>query len=214
MRLSQFTVALVALGCLAAPALAQGAAQGAAKPSALKIGQPAPDFTGADSNGKTVRLSDFKGKIVVLEWTNDGCPYVGKWYRSGAMQALQSEAARMGAIWLTVASSAPGEQGYVDGAHANADTADRHAHPTHVLLDSKGAIGHLYDAQTTPQMFVIGKDGTLAYMGGADSIASTRIADMKRAEPYAREALEAVVAGKPVPHPVTRPYGCTVKYSG
>ncbi len=201
---SRFTTALIAFGCLVSPALALGA---------LKIGQAAPDFTSTDSNGKTVKLSDFKGKTVVLEWTNDGCPYVGKWYRSGAMQQLQSEAARLGAVWLTVASSARGEQGYVDGAAANADTASRHAHPAHVLLDASGAVGHLYDAQTTPQIVIIRKDGTLAYMGGADSIASTNIEDMKKAEPYAREALEAVVAGKPVPHPVTRPYGCTVKYS-
>jgi hypothetical protein len=130
------------------------------------------------------------------------------------MQQLQAEAGRLGAVWLTVASSAPGEQGYVDGTRANADTAERHANPTHVLLDSSGTIGHLYNAQTTPQIFIIRKDGTLAYMGGADSIASTRIEDLKTAEPYAREALEAVAADKPVSHPVTRPYGCTVKYSG
>lgn len=206
---SRFTTALIAFGFLVSPAFALGAP----KIGAPKIGQAAPDFTSTDSNGKTVKLSDFKGKTVVLEWTNNGCPYVGKWYRSGAMQQLQSEAARLGAVWLTVASSARGEQGYVDGAAANADTASRHAHPAHVLLDASGAVGHLYDAQTTPQIVIIRKDGTLAYMGGADSIASTSIADMKKAEPYAREALEAVAAGKPVLHPVTRPYGCTVKYS-
>jgi len=204
MKPSQFATALIALSLVASPALAQ---------SVLRIGQPAPDFTGQDSNGKTIKLSDFKDKIVVLEWTNNGCPYVGKWYRSGAMQNLQAEAGRVGAVWLTIASSAPGEQGYVDAARANADTAERHAHPTHVLLDASGTIGHLYDAQTTPHIFIIRKDGTLAYMGGADSIASTRIEDLKTAEPYAREALEAVAADKPVPHPVTRPYGCTVKYS-
>jgi hypothetical protein len=154
-----------------------------------------------------------KGKEVVLEWTNDGCPYVGKWYRSGAMQDLQREAAKLGAIWLTIASSAPGEQGYVDAAKADADTRDRNAHPAHVVLDPQGTIGRLYGAQTTPHIFVIGPDGALAYMGGADSIASTRIEDIQRAEPYAREALEAVAAGQPVPHPVTRPYGCSVKYS-
>lgn len=207
---SRFLPALAALGFLISPAfvVSPALAQGP-----LKIGQAAPEFTSTDSNGKTVKLSDFKGKTVVLEWTNNGCPYVGKWYSSGAMQKLQSEAAKLGAVWLTIASSAPGEQGYVDGAAANADTTSRHAHPAHVLLDSKGTIGHLYDAQTTPQIFIIRKDGMLAYMGGADSIASTRIEDLKTAEPYAREALEAVVAGKSVPHPVTRPYGCTVKYS-
>jgi peroxiredoxin len=204
MSLSRFLPALIAFGFLISPAFAQ---------DPLKIGQVAPDFTSTDSNGKTIRLSDFKGKTVVLEWTNNGCPYVGKWYRSGAMQKLQSEAARSGVIWLTVASSARGEQGYVDGAAANADTASRHAHPAHVLLDSSGTVGRLYDAQTTPEIVIIRKDGTIAYTGGADSIASTRIEDMKKAEPYAREALEAVIAGKPVAHPMTRPYGCTVKYS-
>jgi peroxiredoxin len=178
-----------------------------------QIGQPAPDFTGTGSNGENVHLADLKGKTVVLEWTNDGCPYVGKWYRSGAMQQLQRDASTLGAVWLTVVSSAPGEQGYVDAAQANEDTANRNAAPTHVLLDPTGEIGHLYGAETTPHIFVIKPDGTLAYMGGADSIASTRAEDMQKAEPYAREAIQAVAAGKPVPHPITRPYGCSVKYS-
>ena len=139
------------------------------------VGQKAPDFTATDSNGAPVHLADFAGKTVVLEWTNDGCPYVGKWYRSGAMQELQREAAAKGAVWLSIVSSAPGEQGYVDGAQANADTASRNAAPAHVLLDPTGAVGRLYDAETTPHIFVIRPDGRLAYMGGADSIASTRI---------------------------------------
>lgn len=202
MQRSHFGLAILSLAAL--PALAAGV---------LRIGAPAPLFTGMDSNGQTVRLADFKGKTVVLEWTNDGCPYVGKWYRSGAMQQLQREAARLGAVWLTIASSAPGEQGYVDGAQANADTKNRNADPAHVVLDPHGVIGHLYGAQTTPDIFVIRPDGVLAYMGGADSIASTRIEDIARAEPYAREALEAVAAGKSVPHPITRPYGCSIKYS-
>jgi hypothetical protein len=114
---------------------------------------------------------------------------------------------------LSVISSAPGEQGYADGARANALTASRQAAPAHVLLDPTGALGHLYGAMTTPHIFVIAADGTLAYMGGADSVASTRIDDMAQAEPYAREAIDAVAAGRPVAHPVTRPYGCSVKYS-
>lgn len=179
----------------------------------LKIGLPAPDFVGTDSQGATVHLAQFTGKTVVLEWSNDGCPYVGKWYRSGAMQKLQREASRLGAVWLTIISSAPGEQGFVDGAQANADTRSRNADPAHVILDPSGMIGHLYGAQTTPDIFIIRPDGQLAYMGGADSIASTRIEDIAKAEPYAREALEAITAGKAAPHPITRPYGCTVKYA-
>jgi peroxiredoxin len=193
-----------AFGLAALPALAT---------DGPRIGAAAPDFTGTDSNGAKVHLADLKGKTIILEWTNDGCPYVHKWYSSGAMQKLQRDAASLGAVWLSVVSSAPGEEGYVDAAKANADTLSRKAAPAHVLLDPQGAIGHLYGAQTTPHMFVIKPDGTLAYMGGADSIGSTRIADMQKAEPYAREAIEAVVAGKPVAHPVTRPYGCWVKYS-
>jgi peroxiredoxin len=195
---------IAALSLAVLPALAAGAPQ---------IGQPAPDFTGTDSHSQKVHLADLRGKTVVLEWTNDGCPYVRKWYSSGAMQQLQRDAGALGAVWLTVASSPPGEQGYVDAAKANDDTASRKAAPAHVLLDSEGVIARLYRAETTPHIFVIKPDGALAYMGGADSIASTRIADMQKAEPYAREALEAVVAGKPVAHPVTRPYGCSVKYS-
>jgi hypothetical protein len=154
-----------------------------------------------------------RGTVVVLEWTNDGCPYVGKWYRSGAMQALQREATGQGAVWLSVISSAPGEQGYADGPRANLLTRSRAAAPSHVLLDPTGALGHLYGAETTPHIFVIAADGTLAYMGGADSLATTREADLARAEPYAREAIEAVLHGQPVAHAVTRPYGCTVKYA-
>lgn len=197
-------VLVLAVSVTAAPAL---------NAAPLKIGLPAPDFAGKDSNGMIIHLTDFKGKTIILEWSNDGCPYVGKWYRSGAMQKLQHEAAHLGAVWLTVISSAPGEQGYVDGAQANADTKSRNADPAHVILDPSGSIGHLYGAQTTPDIFVVRPNGELAYMGGADSIASTRIEDIAKAEPYAREALEAVMSGKPVSHPITRPYGCTVKYA-
>ncbi len=178
-----------------------------------KVGRPAPDFTATDSNNQTVHFTDLGGKVVVLEWTNDGCPFVGKWYRSGAMQQLQRDATSRGAIWLTVISSAPGEQGYADGARANADTASRRAAPTHVLLDPTGALGHLYGAETTPHIFVVNRAGILAYMGGADSIPSTHVEDLTRAEPYAREAITAVLDNQQVQHPITRPYGCTVKYA-
>lgn len=176
-------------------------------------GAPAPEFTATDSNGTPVRFSALRGQVVVLEWTNDGCPFVQKWYRSGAMQGLQRDAAGLGAVWLSVISSAPGEQGAADGPRANGLTRTRNAAPAHVLLDPSGTLGRLYDAQTTPHIFIIGRDGMLAYMGGADSIASTRDADLARATPYARDALTAIVAGRPAPVAVTRPYGCTVKYA-
>ena len=123
--------------------------------AAPEVGKPAPDFSAVDSNGKTVKLSDFRGKTVVLEWTNDGCPYVKKHYGSGNMQSLQKDAAAKGIVWLTIVSSAPGKQGYVDGAGANGLTASRGAAPAAVLLDPDGAVGHLYDARTTPHMFIV-----------------------------------------------------------
>lgn len=181
--------------------------------AAPRPGAPAPTFIATDSNGATIRLADLRGRVVVLEWTNDGCPFVQKWYGAGAMQALQQDAAGLGAVWLSIISSAPGEQGAADGPRANELTRARHAAPAHVLLDPSGALGHAYDAQTTPHMFIIGKDGSLGYMGGADSIASTRSEDLARAKPYAREALAAIAAGRPAPDPVTRAYGCTVKYA-
>jgi hypothetical protein len=203
MSIFRFLLAVFLLCLGLVPSLADAAPQ---------IGVAAPDFTAVDSDGRTVRLADLRGKVVVLEWTNDGCPFVAKWYGSGAMQQLQRDAAAKGAVWLSVISSAPGEQGYADGARADQLTASRQAAPAHVLLDPKGSLGHLYSAVTTPHIFVVSPDGVLAYMGGADSIASTRIEDMARAEPYAREAIDAVVSGQPVAHPVTRPYGCSVKY--
>jgi peroxiredoxin len=180
--------------------------------AAPRIGAAAPDFTATDSDGKAVSLAGLKGRIVVLEWTNDGCPFVGKWYRSGSMQALQKEAAQLGIVWLSVISSAPGEQGYADGPRADQLTRERGAAPAHVLLDPAGTLGRLYEAETTPQIFVIDAQGMVRYMGGADSIASSRESDLAKATPYAKLAIEAVSAGKPVPYPVTRPYGCTVKY--
>ena len=177
-----------------------------------EIGKPAPDFSATDSNGKTVKLSDFRGKTVVLEWTNDGCPYVGKHYSSGNMQTLQKDAAAKGVIWLTIISSAPGSQGYVTGEQANALTKERGAAPAAVLLDPEGEVGHLYDARTTPHMFMVNKDGTLVYMGGIDDKATTDVADIKTAKNYVRAALDELAAGEPVENAVTRPYGCSIKY--
>jgi len=177
-----------------------------------QVGQPAPGFSATDSQGKSRRLEDFRGKTVVLEWTNADCPYTRKHYTSGNMQGLQQLAREHGVVWLSVISSAPGKQGYVDGQGADALTQSRHAYPSAVLLDPSGNLGRLYHAKTTPHMFVIGPAGDLKYMGGIDSIATADIDDIKNAEPYLREAMLAVADGKPVAHPVTRPYGCSVKY--
>jgi peroxiredoxin len=180
--------------------------------SAPEIGQPAPDFTATDSKGNPVRLSQYHGKTVVLEWTNAECPYTRKHYTSGNMQSVQALAQKNGVVWLSVISSAPGKQGYVDGPGADALTRSRGAVPTAVLLDPSGTLGRLYGAKTTPHMFVIDKNGTLQYMGGIDSIATADVSDIPNAEPYLKEAMLAVVQGGPVPHAVTRPYGCSVKY--
>lgn len=174
---------------------------------------PAPAFTAQTADGKTVNLSDFKGKTVVLEWTNHDCPYVKKHYGSGNMQSQQKAAAAQGVVWLQVISSAPGQQGFVDGPTAKKLNADRGAAPTATLLDPKGELGKLYGAQTTPHMYVIKGDGTLAYKGGIDSIASAKAEDIAKAEPYVTDALAAVAAGRKVEKASTRPYGCSVKYA-
>lgn len=180
--------------------------------AAPTVGQPAPDFTAQDSKGKQHKLSDFKGKIVVLEWTNHECPYVQKHYKSSNMQGLQKQAAQAGAVWLNVISSAPGEQGHVTGAKADELVASQGAAPAAVLLDPKGEIGKAYDARTTPHMYVIDAKGVLRYAGGIDSIASTKLDDVAKAQPLFKTAFESVVKGEDVKQAVTRPYGCGVKY--
>jgi peroxiredoxin len=179
----------------------------------VQAGKDVPDFTAVDSNGKSHQLSSFKGKTVVLEWSNDGCPYVQKHYGSGNMQALQQEATAAGVVWLTVVSSAPGTQGHVTGAAANKLTTERKAQPSAVLLDPTGKIGKLYDAKTTPHMFVIDGKGLLAYSGAIDDKPTVNQADIKTARNYVKEALSAVASGKPAAVTSTRAYGCSVKYN-
>ncbi|MDP3295937.1 MAG: thioredoxin family protein [Nevskia sp.] len=192
--------------------IAAGLAVSAAAWAAPSVGAPAPAFSAVDSNGKTVSLADYKGKHVVLEWTNDGCPFVKKHYGSGNMQSLQKEFTAKNVVWLSVISSAPGEQGYAEGIEANKLTAARGAAPTAVLLDPKGDIGRLYGAKTTPHLFAIDPAGKLEYAGGIDSIASTDAADIASATPFLKVALTEALAGKPISTPVTKPYGCSVKY--
>lgn len=196
-RTAARSVALAAAGALTAAAfIASNAA------AAVQSGRAAPQFSGVDSNGRAVNLADYRGKTVVLEWTNDGCPYVQAQYRGG-MQALQKETTGEGVIWLSVISSRPGSEGYADGARANQLTKSRSAAPTHVVLDPKGAIGRLYDARTTPQMFVIDKAGLVQYQGAIDD---------QRGKNYVRAALADMKAGRPVAVAATKSYGCSVKY--
>jgi peroxiredoxin len=182
--------------------------------AAAAAGQPAPDFAAVDSNGKAVKLADFKGKTVVLEWTNHDCPYVRKHYGSGNMQALQADAAAKGVVWLSVISSAKGQQGYVEGLEANKLSEDRKAKPAAVLLDPTGKIGKTYGATATPNMFVIGPDGQLVYGGAIDDRASASVSDIPKARNFVREAVVAATTGKAMTPAATRAYGCSVKYSG
>ncbi|MBV8629836.1 MAG: thioredoxin family protein [Silvibacterium sp.] len=181
--------------------------------AAAKVSDPAPDFTGTDSNGHQHKLSDYRGKFVVLEWTNNGCPFTKKHYTSGNMQALQKEWTAKGVIWLTILSSAPGEQGYMTAAEENAYMAKVNASPTAAILDPKGVIGREYEARTTPHMFVIDPAGKLIYAGAIDDHATSDPDDIKSSKNYVSEALTEAMAGKPVAVSSTRPYGCSVKYA-
>lgn len=180
---------------------------------AAKVGQTAPDFSATASNGKSFRLSDYRGKYVVLEWHNNGCPYVGKHYRSGNMQRLQKEWTGRNVVWFTIISSAPGKQGYVTASEENQYMAKMQAAPTAALLDPTGEIGHLYDAKTSPQMVVINPQGIVIYDGAIDDKPTTDLSDIAGATNYVNLALEQAMAGKPVETAATRPYGCSVKYS-
>ena len=203
------TIALVALAASALLSVDRAAAVGAA---AVKPGAPAPGFTAPDIAGRMVNLGQYAGQIVILEWTNNGCPFVQKHYDSANMQTLQRRYTQEGVVWLTIASSAPGEEGYVTPAAAKADLARWQAAPTDYLLDPEGVVGHLYDARATPHMVVIDRGGRIAYMGAIDDTPSTRLADVKTAKNYLVAALDEIAAGKPVTVAATRAYGCSIKY--
>ena len=179
---------------------------------AVKIGDPAPGFTAVDSNGKQRSLADYKGKFVVLEWHNQGCPYTKKHYESGNMQHLQKEWTEKGVVWLTVISSAPGTQGFVTPAQENDYVKTMNATPTAVLMDPGGTLGHLYAAKTTPHMFIIDPAGTLIYNGAIDDHATSDKSDIPNSRNYVSAALGEAMSGKQVTDSATRPYGCSVKY--
>lgn len=176
------------------------------------VGESAPNFTLTDSNGKTHSLSDYRGKIVVLEWLNYGCPFVKKHYNSGNMQRLQKANKEKGVIWFSVNSSAPGKQGYCTPEQANEMSQQNKAVPTAVLLDPEGAVGKMYGAKTTPHMYIINKEGVLAYNGGIDDKPTTKLEDVSTAKNYVQLALDEVLAGKEVSIQTSQPYGCSVKY--
>jgi hypothetical protein len=188
------------------------AARPATAGDAATIDGPAPAFTLGASDGKTYSLSDFKGKFVVLEWVNFGCPFVRKHYDSGNMQQLQKSYTAKGVIWLSVCSSAPGKQGYYAGEALTKQLTQEKYAGTAYLIDADGTAGMSYGAKTTPHMFVIDPKGTLIYAGAIDDKPSTNRDDIVRATNYVSQALDAAMAGKTVTTKESRSYGCSVKY--
>lgn len=199
--LKTLVLTVAVAGCLSGAAFA-----------AVQTGSPAPDFVLTDTRGAERSLAEFKGKYVVLEWFNHGCPFVKKHYDSGNMQALQKEFTDKGVIWLSINSSAADKEGYTSAAEADALTAEKQAVPTAVLLDGAGSVGKLYGAQTTPHMFVINPEGVLIYQGAIDSKASADPEDIASSQNYVRSALMEAMAGQAVSVPTTKSYGCSVKY--
>jgi peroxiredoxin len=177
-----------------------------------QIGKAAPNFTLTDTNGKKFSLADFKGKYVVLEWYNPDCPFVGKHYKSRNMQDLQKEFTSKGVVWITIDSSAPGEEGNYPPQELNQIGVRDGASRTALLLDPEGKVGRLYEAKTTPDMYIINPAGILVYQGAIDDKRSTDPADVKTATNYVKLALQQAMTGKPVTPAATRPYGCSVKY--
>jgi peroxiredoxin len=179
----------------------------------VEVGRPAPDFSLPDTNGQAHQLSQYKGKWVVLEWYNPDCPFVRKHYGAGNMQALQKEFTAKGVVWLSIDSSAPGQEGNYPADKLNQIASSQGVARTALLLDPDGKVGHAYGAKTTPDMYIINPEGKLAYEGAIDSKASTSVADLKVATNYVKVALDDSMNGKSVPQTVTRPYGCSVKYA-
>lgn len=194
--------------------LLAAAALAACSPAAARpeVGAAAPAFSGLASNGETISLDQFKGDLVVLEWSNDECPFVRKHYETSNMQLTQKAAHDAGAYWITVLSSAPGKQGYADAARANKLTAERGAEPDYVLLDADGTVGKAYGATATPQMALIDKDGVLRYQGAIDDKPSADHATVEGATNYLLAAITSVNAGEDVAVKETKSYGCSIKY--
>jgi peroxiredoxin len=181
--------------------------------AAVSVGQPAPAFTVTDTSGKTVSLADYKGKHVVLEWVNPGCPYVQKHYNSANMPGTQKEVTSQGVVWLAVNSTHTGASDYMAPAKLAGWMKDKGGAPTATLMDAEGKVGRAYGARTTPHMYVIDPNGKLVYAGAIDSKASSNPADIKTATNYVKQAVGESLAGKPVSTAVTQAYGCSVKYS-
>ncbi|MBK7990236.1 MAG: thioredoxin family protein [Comamonadaceae bacterium] len=196
---------------LSAAAAAAILMQGHAMAAPAVVGQSAPGFTLTDTAGKPVRLADFKGKTVVLEWNNPGCPFVRKHYQ-GNMQSLQKEAAAQGVVWLAINSTETASGDYLSPAQLARWMQDKQAVPTATLMDEDGVVGKAYGARVTPHMYIVNAQGVLVYAGGIDSIPSSRVDDIPKATPYIRQALGEIKAGKPLSVSTSQAYGCSVKY--
>ena len=203
--------AFLSSACAAALLLAAVATTRAEAPT---VGSAAPDFALTDSSGKTHKLSEYKGKYVVLEWTNPGCPFVRKHYDAGNMQKLQAEYVKKGVVWLAVDSSAPGKEGYLEGESAKKAKDGDYAAASALLLDPDGKTGHLYGATNTPHMYIVDPEGKLVYSGAIDSVASADKSDIAKATNYVRAALDEALTGKPITKTSSKAYGCSVKYKG
>ena len=197
------------LAAAGAATLATGPIAFAAPPT---LGSAAPDFSLTGADGKAHALADYKGKYVVLEWTNPGCPFVRKHYDSGNMPKLQADYTKKGVAWLTIDSSAPGKEGYLDGKTAQQAAEGEYKAASALLLDHDGKVGHLYGATNTPDMFIISPEGKVVYEGAIDSIASADKDDISKATNYVAAGLDEALADKPLSKPVSKPYGCSVKY--
>jgi peroxiredoxin len=197
------------------PALAKDAAvsQASESTSTVAVGKAAPAFTLEDADGKKHSLSQYKNKLVVLEWVNFGCPFVKKHYDSDNMQKLQETYTKKGVIWLSICSSNPEGQGYFKGAELKKEIESHHSKATAYLVDADGTVGHEYGAKSTPHMFVIDKEGTLVYAGAIDDQPSPDPTDIAKAKNYVKEALDEAIAGKKISTASTKSYGCSVKYA-
>jgi peroxiredoxin len=207
------TVFATATATVAAWALLLTIPAGNAAAAPATVGQPAPAFSLRDTAGRTVSLADFKGRHVVLEWVNPGCPYVQRHYEAANMQGTQKSAAQRGVVWLAINSTAPDARDFLAPAALGAWMSSQQAAASATLMDPEGQVGRAYGARTTPHLYVIDPRGTLVYAGGIDDRPRARIAEMPAATNYVRKALDELLAGKPVSTPLTQPYGCSVKYA-
>jgi hypothetical protein len=220
---SSLLIAALLCACASDPQTTSGSAQDAATrsttaveasaPSVAVVGALAPDFELADQNGSLHRLSAFRGKPVVLEWFNEGCPFVKKWYSQGDMQALQQKYTSEGVVWLTICSSAEGKQGFIPAGEAASKATSLNMHSTALMRDVDGSVGKAFAAKTTPHMFVIDAAGQLVYSGAIDSNSSASQSSIAGADNHVANTLDALLAGTPVKPRATAPYGCGVKYA-